>query len=54
MFFAATFSQYHLNPNKAASILDDLLDSGSVSFEDLFESLSEQYAELFGLGESKE
>jgi hypothetical protein len=34
-------------------MLDDLLDSGVVEFEDLFESLSEQYAELFGLGESE-
>lgn len=54
MFFAALFSQYKFNPNKAATMLDDLLDSGDVAFEDLFESLSEQYSELFGLGESKE
>jgi hypothetical protein len=54
LFFAALFSQYKLNPNKASSMLDDLLDSGEVKFEELFEELSEEYVELFGLGESKE
>ena len=53
LFFASLFSQYKLNPNKAASMLDDLFDDGTLKFGDLFESLSEAYVELFDLGESE-
>lgn len=52
LFFASLYSRYKVNPNKAASMLDHLLDSGEVSFEKLFEELSEAYTELFGLGGS--
>lgn len=52
LFFAGMF-KYRINPAKAATMLDDLLDDGSLEFNDLFENLSEQYVELFGLGESE-
>lgn len=52
MFFAALYSRYRVSPNKAASMLDDLLDSGEYEFVDLFETLSEQYAQLLQSGES--
>lgn len=54
LFFASLYSRYKVNPNKAAKMLDDLLDSGQIKFEALFEELSEAYTELFGLGESTE
>lgn len=53
LFFAALYSQYKVNPNKAATMLDALLDAGTVDFTELFEELSEAYTALFGLGESK-
>lgn len=53
LFFAALYSRYKMNPNKAAAILDDVLDSGEVEFSELFESLANQYTELFASGESE-
>ena len=53
LFFAALYSRYKMNPNKAAGILDDLLDAGAVEFTPLFTVLAEQYNVLFGLGESE-
>jgi hypothetical protein len=52
LFFAALYSGYKVNPNKAAAMLDDLLDSGDVDFSELFEELVEAYSELFGSGGS--
>jgi hypothetical protein len=52
LFFASLYSDYKVPPNKAAAMLDDLLDSGTVEFKDLFEELSEAYVDLFGLGGS--
>lgn len=49
--YASLYSAYKMPPNKVASMLDDLLDSGEVDFKELFEELSEAYIELFGLGE---
>jgi hypothetical protein len=54
LFFASLYSRYKVNPNKAASMLDSLLDDGQVTFEKLFEELSEAYTELFGLGGSED
>jgi len=54
LFFASLFSRYKINPAKAATMLDDLLDAGEANFEELFSELSEAYVALFGLGESKE
>jgi hypothetical protein len=53
LFFASLYSGYKVNPNKATTILDDLLESGDLEFESLFAELSEAYVDLFGLGESK-
>jgi hypothetical protein len=53
LFFASLYSAYKVNPNKAAVMLDDLLDSKEVTASDLFEELGEAYSELFGLGESE-
>jgi hypothetical protein len=50
LFFASLYSKYHVNPNKALSMLDDLLEDGTLKFGELFEELSEVYVELFGLG----
>lgn len=54
LFFASLYSRYKVNPNKAATMLDSLLDSGQVTFEKLFEEMSEAYTELFGLGGSED
>ena len=48
LFFAALFSQYKVSPGKAVTMLDELLDSGALEFEPLFEELAEEYSELFG------
>lgn len=53
LFFASLYSRYKVNPNKALTMLDDLLDGGELKFETLFEELSEAYVELFGLGGSE-
>jgi hypothetical protein len=53
LFFASLFSQYHLNPSKVASMLDTLLDAGTIEFQPIFEELAEAYADLFGSGESE-
>jgi len=53
LFFASLYSRYKMNPNKAVSMLDSLLDSGAVKSEELFEELAEAYSELFGSGESE-
>jgi hypothetical protein len=51
LVYASLYSGYKMNPNKVASMLDDVLESGEVDFKELFEELSEAYIELFGLGE---
>jgi hypothetical protein len=51
LFFAALYN-YKINPNKAATMLDTLMDDGTVEFKGLFEELSEAYVDLFGLGGS--
>lgn len=54
LFFAALFSQYKTSPNKAAEMLDTLLDDGVFDTQKLFEELSEAYVGLFGLGGSEQ
>ena len=53
LFFASLFSTYKINPGKSDTMLDSLLDSGDLKFDTLFEELSEEYSDLFGLAESK-
>lgn len=53
LFYAALYSQYRVSPAKAVSMLDDLLDSGEVKLDEILEELSNDYAALFGLGESE-
>ena len=50
LFFASLFSEYKVNPNKAATMLDAALDSEALEFGTLFEELSTEYVNLFGLG----
>ena len=53
LFFASLYSHYKVNPNKAATMLDDLLDDETFEFTTLFGELSEAYTELFGSGGSE-
>ncbi|MBW2595136.1 MAG: DUF5055 domain-containing protein [Deltaproteobacteria bacterium] len=58
LFFASLYSRYKINPAKAATMLDALLESdgeipATFEFTKLFEELSEAYANLFGLGGSE-
>lgn len=53
LFFASLFSKYKVNPSKSNLMLDHLLDSGEAKFEDMIETLTEAYTNLFGLGESE-
>lgn len=46
LFFAA-LHPYRVPPAKAASMLETLLDEGTVKFTELFEELAEAYAKLF-------
>lgn len=51
LFFASLFGE-RVAPAKAEVMLDSLLDAGTVTFESLFEELSEAYVGLFGSGGS--
>ena len=52
LFFAALYSKHKVNPAKAATMLDTLLDSGELTLGGLLEELTEAYNELFGSSES--
>lgn len=52
LLFAALWSAHRLPLNKVEGMFDDLIDSGDVEFTALFEELAQEYAGLFGSGES--